>query len=178
MSKPQGIILFGANGSGKTTLGRKLAHILNFKRMDAEDYYFRESQIPYTDARSKDEVISLMLADIEKHRQFIISTCIGDLGDIIPQLYALAVHISVPLDIRMERIKQREYDRFGDRVREGGDMYEQTQKHHDFIISRPLSRIDQWAQTLTCPVICIDGTKDLHTNAMTVVERFNGLYQS
>jgi len=176
MSKPQGIIVFGANGSGKTTLGRKLAHILDFKHMDAEDYYFRESKIPYTDARSKDEVICFMLADIEKHRQFIISTCVGDLGNIIPQFYGLAVHISVPLDIRMERIKRRAYDRFGDRVCEGGDMYEQQQKFHDFVLSRPLSKIDQWAQTLTCPVICIDGTKDLHTNAITIVERFNELY--
>ena len=176
MSKPRGIIVFGPNGSGKTTLGRELAHILDFKRMDAEDYYFQESKIPYTNARSKDEVICLMFADIEKHRQFIISTVVGDLGDIIPQFYDLAVHISVPLDIRMERIKQRAYNRFGDRVRKGGDMYEQQQKFHDFVISRPLSKIDQWAQTLTCPVICIDGTKDLHTNTMTVVERFYELY--
>jgi len=175
MNKPQGIIVFGANGSGKTTLGRKLAHMLDFKHMDSEDYYFRESIIPYTDARSKSEVICLMFADIKKHLQFIISTVVGDLGDIIPQFYALAVHISAPLDIRLERIKQREYNRFGDRVCEGGDMYEQTQKFHEFVISRPLSRIDQWVQTLTCPVICIDGTKDLHMNAIAVIERFKGL---
>jgi len=173
MNKPRGIIIFGANGSGKTTLGRKLAEILNFKHIDSEDYYFRESEIPYTNSRTKDEVICLMLADIEKHRQFVISTCIGDLGDIIPQFYRLAVHISVPLDIRMERIKQREHDRFGNRVRKGGDMYEQTEKFHDFVLSRPMDKINQWAQTLTCPVICIDGTKDLYTNAMTIVEQFN-----
>ena len=29
MSKPRGIIIFGANGSGKTTLGRELACILD-----------------------------------------------------------------------------------------------------------------------------------------------------
>jgi len=33
--------------------------------MDVEDYYFRESKIPYSDARSKDEVVELMLADIK-----------------------------------------------------------------------------------------------------------------
>jgi cytidylate kinase len=107
MNKPQGIIVSGAKVSGKTTLGRELSRILNIKRMDAEDYYFREAEIPYSDARSKIEVISLMLADIEKHRTFVISTCIGDLGDVIPQYYKLAVYIKAPYELRMERVKQR-----------------------------------------------------------------------
>ena len=172
MNKPNGIIVFGANGSGKTTLGRELARILRFKRMDAEDYYFRESKIPYTDARSKDEVVSLMLADIEKYRSFVISAVTGDLGDIIPQFYNLAVYISVPLDIRLERIKQREYTHWGDRVREGGDMYEQQLRFHDFVASRPLSRIEEWAETLTCPVIRIDGMEDWRVSAAKIAEIF------
>ena len=119
MKTPQGIIIFGANGSGKTTLGRELSRVLGFKRMDAEDYYFREAEIPYSDSRSKDEVIGLMLPDIEKHRMFIISTCIGDLGDIIPQYYRLAIYIKAPYELRMEHVKQRVLDRFGERVLEG-----------------------------------------------------------
>ncbi|MDR7855204.1 shikimate kinase [Tissierella sp.] len=52
MSKPHGIIVFGANGSGKSTLGRELANLLNFKYMDIEDYHFYKSKIPYTLERS------------------------------------------------------------------------------------------------------------------------------
>ena len=120
MNKPRGIIVFGANGSGKTTLGRELARILNFKHMDIEDYYFKPSDIPYTNARSGGECEELMLADIEKYLSFVITSTTGDFGEIIPQYYALAVHISAPLDIRLERVKQRGIDKFGDRVREGG----------------------------------------------------------
>lgn len=172
MNEPRGIIIFGANGSGKTTLGRELSRVLGFKRMDAEDYYFREAEIPYSDSRSKDEVISLMLADIEKHRTFIISTCIGDLGDVIPQYYRLAVYIEAPYELRMERVKQRVLDRFGERVLEGGDMYEQEQKHFDFMANRPLSKIDRWAETLSCPIIHIDGTVDWRINAQNIAERW------
>ena len=169
---PSGIIIFGANGSGKTTLGRELARILGFKRMDAEDYYFREAEIPYSDSRSKDEVIGMMLADIEKHGTFVISTCTGDLGDIIPQYYKLAVYIKAPHELRMERVKKRVLDRFGKRVLEGGDMYEQEQKHFDFMANRPLSKIDQWAETLTCPVIHFDGAEDWRANAANIAELF------
>ena len=172
MNELQGIIIFGANGSGKTTLGRELSRVLGFKRMDAEDYYFRESEIPYSDSRSKDEVIGLMLADIEKHRTFIISTCIGDLGDVIPQYYRLAVYIKAPYELRMERVKQRVLDRFGERVLEGGDMYEQEQKHFDFMANRPLTKIDQWAETLSCPIIHIDGTVDWRVSAQNIAERW------
>ena len=72
MSNPQGIIIFGANGSGKTTLGKEVAHILGIKHMDVEDYHFEKSEIPYTVERSREDCLSLMLADIEKHHSFII----------------------------------------------------------------------------------------------------------
>lgn len=160
MNEPHGILVFGANGSGKTTLGHELARILNFKHMDIEDYYFKKAEIPYTNTRSREECTDLMLADIIKHRVFVISAVTGDFGDIIPRFYKLAVYISAPKEIRMERIKQRDVERFGNRVRKGGDMYKQQQDFYDFAASRPLERIEKWAETLVCPVVRIDGTED------------------
>lgn len=172
MSKPIGIIVFGANGSGKTTLGRELARILNFKHMDIEAYCFEESEIPYTRPRSREDYLELMLTDIEKYRSFVISTVIGNLGDIIPKFYQLGVYISAPYELRMERVKQRSYEQHGDRILESGDMYEQELRFFNFVASRPLSKIDQWAETLTCPVIRIDGTEDWRTNAAKIAEQF------
>ena len=51
-------------------------------------------------------------------------------------------------------------------------MYEQHLKFIDFVGSRSLSKIEQWGETLVCPVIRIDGTEDWRTNAMNIVERF------
>jgi len=175
MNNPHGIIVFGANGSGKTTIGRELARILNYKRMDSEDYYFKEpigSEIPYTNSRSRDEVIKLMLDDIEKYRTFVISTVKGDLGDKITQFYKLAVHITVPFEIRMQRVRQRDIDKYGERVLKSGDMYEQEQKYYDFLANRDLSIIDEWAKTLMCPVIQVDGTVDWRKNAADIAEQF------
>jgi adenylate kinase family enzyme len=175
MSDPHGIIIFGANGSGKTTLGRELARILNLKHMDIEDYCFDESDIPYTKPRPRDMWINLMLVDIEKYRSFVISTVIGDLGDTIPRYYQLAIHLSAPLFMRMERVKRRSLERYGDRVLQGGDMYEQELQFFDFVSSRPLSRIDEWAQTLTCPVIHADGTENYKKNAINIAKLYNKL---
>lgn len=173
MSKPHGIIVFGANGSGKTTLGRELARILGFKHMDHEVYAFAESETPYLKERSCDEQIKLMLADIEESRGFVISAVTGDFGEEIESLYDLAVYIEAPLELRIERIKQREIDKFGGRVLEGGDLFEQRQKFLDFVVTRPLSKIEQWAKSFSCSVICVDGAEDY---MKTVADIANRLY--
>ena len=172
MSKLNGIIVFGANGSGKTTLGCDLARILGFKHMDHETYAFAQSEVPYTSERSRDEQIKRMLADIEKNRGFVISAVIGDFGEEIESLYDLAVHIEAPLELRIERVKQRDIEKFGERIIEGGDMYEQHQKFIEFVASRPLSRIEQWEEPLACPVIRADGVVDYRQTAVDIANRF------
>ena|GEM_PF-925053 len=168
MSNPHGIIVFGANGSGKSTLGRELAHILKFKHMDIEDYHFEKSDIPYTVERSSESCLSLMLADIETYGSFVLSAVTGDFGDKIPQFYELAVFISAPIELRIKRIEQRAYERHGERIRKGGDMYERHLKFVDFVSSRTLSGIEQWADSLSCPIIHVDGTVDWRTNAANI----------
>ena len=172
MDNPHGIIVFGANGSGKTTLGRELARILDFKHMDHEAYAFIESKIPYTNERSRDGQIKLMLADIEKSRGFVISAVTGDFGDEIESLYDLAIYIETPLELRIERIKQREIDKFGDRILKGGDMFERQKEFLNFVVTRPLSKIGQWADSLSCPVIRVDGAEDYKETATEIAKRF------
>ena len=172
MSDPCGIILFGANGSGKTTLGREVARVLNFYHMDHETYGFKKSDIPYTQQRLEAECIELMLADIKKHGSFVLSAVTGNFGNEIPQYYKLAVHLFAPRELRIERVKQRAYAQHGKRVCYGGDMYNQQQKFEEFVALRPPEKIEQWAQTLTCPVINMDGTEDWRTNAAIIAQLF------
>ena len=172
---PEGILVFGANGSGKTTLGRALASVLRCKHMDSEDYYFQEAAIPYTNPRSREECVRLMLADIEKHGSFVLSAVTGAFGEEIASMYRLAVYIAAPKEVRMQRIEQRGYDRFGDRVRPGGDMYEQQLGFREWAAARPLSKIDEWAQTLACPLVRVDGTKAVAENAAWIAQRYHEL---
>ncbi len=170
MSK--GIVVFGANGSGKTTVGRELARTLHFKHMDVEDYYFEEAEIPYSRPCSKDEVIGRMLDDIEKCSSFVLSAVTGDFGEAITSMYEFAIFLSVPLDTRIERVKRRAEEQYGKRVWVGGDMYEQECKFAEFVETRNLSVIDDWAKTLTCPVVRLDGTKAISENIRLIVEQY------
>lgn len=170
---PNGIIVFGANGCGKTTLGCELSRKLNIKHLDVEDYYFEESEIPYSKPRSKDTVIELMLVDIEKCDSFVLSAVTGDYGDKISSMYKLGVFLSVPVDIRLERVERRSLEQYGERVLVGGDMYEQEQEFLEFVKTRNLSIIDEWVKTLACPILHLDGTKAISENIQLIIEKYN-----
>ena len=161
MSKHEanGICICGLNGSGKTTLGRLLAERLEYQRMDVEDYYFPDGEaIPYSTARSREEVCKRLRTDMEKHPQFVFSAVNGDMGEDVTSHYRLVVYLYVPLKIRAGRIRKRAFERFGARVEPGGDMYEQEQEFFAFAVHRTPEKIERWLETLSCDILRLDGT--------------------
>ncbi len=169
---PHGIVLLGANGSGKSTLGRELARVLNFSHFDVEDYWFYPSAVPYTAIRPQKERNERLLSDMEKHGSFVLSGDVSGWGDEFLRMFDLAVFLTAPKEIRMSRIENREYERWGDRVREGGDMYESEQKFKEFAAARDVAEIERRASAYPCPRIHMDGTEDYHIAAKTIAERF------
>jgi len=153
-----GIIIIGLNGSGKSTICRELADLLNYRHMDVEDYYFFDSDIPYAKSRTHEEVKKLMIDDIKIFQNYVLSSVECTWGFEIVSTYKLAILLYAPLQVRLERIIQRETTRFGKRVLEGGDMYESQIRFHDMVASRSAEDIKQQACSLTCPVLEIDAT--------------------
>jgi len=52
-------------------------------------------------------------------------------------------------------------------------MYDQHVRFIDSAKPRSLERIEQWADTLTCPLIHIDGTEDWKANANYIVDHYH-----
>lgn len=180
MSKPHGIIVFGASGSGTTTLGRELAQILRFKHVDADDFFWAESAIPFTVKRPREERFALLLAAIDGERGFVLSGSICGWDEPILPLLDLAVFVSTPTEIRIDRLRKRELAQFGERILPGGDM---EQSHNEFLEwaasydaggtdQRSRALHEQWAQSLRCPVIRVDGTEDVRKTAATLAAQF------
>ena len=167
------IIICGLNGCGKTTTGREVAARLGFKRMDVEDYYFLDSEIPFSVSRTKDEVRELMWSDIQQHKNYVLSSVGCDWGEKIENTYALAVFLSAPKETRMARIDHREIIRFGDRVLEGGDMYEQQKQFRQFVAGRTEEPYREQIKRLTCPVLELDATLPLEK----IVEQICQVYE-
>lgn len=114
-----------------------------------------------------------MLVDIEKCDSFVLTSVKGDYGNEISSMYKLGVFLSVPTSIRLERVKRRSFEKYGERVLLGGDLYEQEQDFLDFVQTRSLSNIDEWAKTLTCPILHLDGTNTILKNIEAIIEKYN-----
>lgn len=173
MSKPYGIILLGANGSGKSTLGRELARVLNIAHFDVEDYWFYKTDIPYTAIRPQEERNEMLLSDMKKHGSFVVSGDISGWGNEFLTMFDLAVFLTAPTEIRMKRIENREYVRWGDRVCEGGDMYESQRKFQEFASMRNVGLLEQSALKYSCPVLRVDSTKALKETTDEILTRIN-----
>ena len=159
-----GIAIVGGNGSGKTTLGEMLANTLGYKHLDVEDYYFGNRSSSFSNPRSKEEVQQLLLEDMHLFPNFVFSSVGGDMGDEINKRYDLVIYINAPLDIRINRVKARSIEKYGDRVLLGGDMYESEQAFFHYVAMRSLDKLDQWLNSINCPVLYLDGTDPLEIN--------------
>ncbi len=168
-----GIIICGLNGAGKSTLGKALAEKLHFYFIDNEDLYFPKVDLDYVYVapRTREEVEKILRSEIDKHENFVFSSVKGDYGEDIYSFFKYAVLINVPQDIRIERVKKRSFQKFGNRMLFGGDLYEQEERFFNLVKSRSENTIEKWIQYLKCPIIRIDGTKPIEENINLVIKQ-------
>ncbi len=155
-----GIVVCGMNGCGKSTLGRALAEKLGFYFIDIEDLYFpkTDASYEYASPRTKEECERLLADMIQEHENFVFCAVKGDYGEDVVSRYRYAIFLEVPKEIRLQRVWDRSHQKFGERMLEGGDLYEKERVFLELVSVRDESYAKDFAMSLTCPLICIDGT--------------------
>ncbi len=113
------ILIFGASGSGTSTLGQKICGELGYTWMDTDDYFWMPTTPPFTQKRPREERIELMKKDIDEAENAVLSGSIAGWGDALIPYFTLAVRIEMDRNLRMERLKNREKQRFGSRIDPG-----------------------------------------------------------
>jgi adenylate kinase family enzyme len=159
------IHILGASGSGTTTLGRALAERLQCPHFDTDDYFWLPTDPPFTHQRERTQRQRLLMDNLTAHDSWVVSGSLCGWGDVAIPLFALVVFLWVPHDVRMARLRKREFARFGERILPGGDMYESSQAFLRWAASydeggldiRSRRLHDQWLSTLPCPILCIEG---------------------
>ncbi|MBO4837720.1 MAG: AAA family ATPase [Clostridia bacterium] len=161
-----GILICGLNGAGKSTTGRILADRMGYAFIDNEDLYFSKTDpsYEYSHPRSKEEAIQLLEEKIKDNHRFVFSAVKGDYGDRLTNALDCIVLIDVPKEVRSRRVRERSYQKFGERILPGGDLFEKEQNWFTAADNRPDDYVLEWLETIECPVIRIDGTLPVEDN--------------
>lgn len=177
----KGIIIFGSAGSGKTTLGKMVAKELEFPYFDIDDYIWRkDTERPFTIMYAREEKAGRLMSDIVQGKYFVMAGSMDSFNAPFVPLFDLAVHITAPVDVRITRIHEREYSLFGERILEGGDMYEDHQRFleqsakYDTDGSPCMEMHSAWAGSLPCKVLRLNGVEALNENVERIVNAYHG----
>ena len=177
---PTGIMIMGSSGAGKTTLGRMVANELGYKFVDIDDFIWRkDTEIPFTQMYSKVEKISRLNEAISNCEHFVMAGSMNSFHDHFDSFFKLVVHLHADAQIRVKRVHERELNLFGERILEGGYMYEEHQKFLDDIAGYDygkggctLQQHEMWLKSLNCKVMRLDGTYSLESNKNIIVKTY------
>lgn len=173
------IHILGASGSGVTTLGLYLSERYGIPYFDNDDFFWERSDPPFTIRRDAELRNSLLLKAISGHDSWIVG---GSMINWAVELeYDLVVFLLIPNEIRIERLKKRELERYGDII------YKDAKRNglfKEFISwasgyddnstkGRTLFAHQQWLNTLHCPVLKLEGDLSVKERAGLILARFD-----
>lgn len=155
----------GASCAGSTTLGKALAQQLGYTCFDTDDYFWLPSEIPYTVKREAGERIAMLKNDCLAKSDVVVSGSLVSWGDEWLTMFDLVVFLYIPHDIRMQRLHNREIERYGDKIFTDPFRAEQYKKFTDWATGyddnttngRNLNVHKLWLNKATCPILTIEG---------------------
>lgn len=76
----------------------------------------------------------------------------------------LRVLMNVPKDIRMQRVKNRSFQKFGRRMLPGEDSYKLKEAFFEFVATKAENAVEEWGRPFHCPVTRTDGAKPIEAS--------------
>ena len=172
------VLLFGASGSGTTTLGIEIEKRINFKHLDVDDYYWKNTPFPFAEKiplaiRNKN-----LTADFVKVDDVIVSGSLVGWGKEWQTAFDLVVFIRLENKERMERLKKREIERYGnklmtdERIQQNSKAFLEwaNQYENPNFKGRSLKVHNDWIELLNCTVLRLDGKTTLNENTERIMK--------
>jgi adenylate kinase family enzyme len=176
------IHIMGASCAGSTTLGHALAKRWKYANFDTDAYFWLPTDVPFTQRRTLDERNRLLNNDLQKHTDAIVGGSLVNWGQEWQTYFDLVVFLYIPPAIRLQRLKEREIERYGAAI---FDNPERAALYQQFLTwaagyddnttnGRNLNAHRNWLSTLACPVLEIDGDTTINERIDLVEQALSG----
>ncbi len=160
------IHVLGASGSGTTTLGEALATYLALHHADTDAFFWMPTDPPYTTRRPPEDRLALLLRQLPTTGHWVLSGSALKWATPLEPFYDLIVFLQLDPAVRMERLRQREFRRYGARVMSGGDMVAASAEFLAWADAydtagpeqRSLVAHEAWLTGQTAPVLRLDSS--------------------
>ena len=171
------IHILGASASGTTTLAKALYERTGYHHFDTDDYYWIKTDVPFTVAREVGERLAMLESDLTKPPKWILSGSLCGWGDGLIPYFDLVVFLSIPKEIRIKRLIERETQRYGAEIGQNGKRH---QLHTEFVQwafdydeagthMRSRALHEAWLSKLPCPILRIEGDLSVEERVNTVL---------
>ena len=179
MSLLDRIHVIRASGSGVTTLGFALGAQLSIPCFDSDVYFWLPTDPPYDKKREVAERHSRLSGDLFRAPRWVLAGSIDSWGLSLIDAASVVIYLDTPADVRLQRLRARESERFGPRIAPGGAMFEQHQAFMAWaagyesgeFAGRNRDRHERWLAGLPQPVMRCDGTKPTEALVREIVGR-------
>jgi len=110
---PDRVHIFGASGSGTTSLASALATGYGHRHLDTDDFYWLPTDPPYREPRPREARLALLRQALAESRRWVLSGSLCGWGDPLIPEFELVVFLVVPTEVRLARLRAREWERYG-----------------------------------------------------------------
>jgi len=145
----------GAAGSGCSTLASALARDHGLVHLETDDFFWAPTDPPYQVRRSEQARRELLAEAMRRETNAVIAGSVMGWGDEIENAFDLVVFLYLDTRMRIERLRKREIERFG----QVDEAFIEWAAQYDGQPSegRSLARHRAWLAARTCPVVELAG---------------------
>ena len=149
------VLVTGASGSGTTTLGRAVSRELEVAFFDADDYFWVPTDPPHQQQRDPSARLSLLVADLANVPQSVTAGSVINWGGELEDSFSLIVFLTLPRELRLARLREREVARFG---RADSKFLEWAAQYDDGSVDvNSRTGDERWLTKRSCPVLRVEG---------------------
>ena len=151
---------------------------MNLPHYDTDNYFWMQTDPPFQSIRERAERQELLRQVLNQNDSWVLSGSLCGWGDFVIPIIDLVVFLWLPSEVRMQRLRKREIERYGpDIEKPSHPRYKGYKEFLEWAAAydtggldmRSKSSHEKWITTLPYSVVRIEGNRTIQKNLETVL---------